>query len=123
MAQYARITGILAPSQAAPGDLVDVQVTVQNLYSDVISIRIGSIPEYDYSLAFPADWANIAPGGINIFYGSFIMPNRTVNLHAYSYWYGADGNWYQDDEMTKVVNLAVLTSQISGFQIADYSKV
>jgi len=123
MAQYADIVEIVAPSQASPGDLVNVTVRIKNLYSGLMGIKVSSIPEYNYSLEFPYDIANVNPGEIYSFSGSFTMPNRAVNLHTYSYWYGADGNWYQDDEMTEAVNLNVLTPQISGFQIADYIKV
>jgi len=51
------------------------------------------------------------------------MPDRAVTIHAYSYWYGADGSWHPDDEMTKAVSLAALTPQVSEFKIADFYKV
>jgi len=51
------------------------------------------------------------------------MPDKAVTIHAYSYWYGADGYWYFDDEKTKYVALATLTSQISEFKIADFTRV
>jgi hypothetical protein len=51
------------------------------------------------------------------------MPGGRVTIHAYSYWYGADGYWYFDDEMTKVINLLTLTPQASEFKIADFYKV
>lgn len=122
MAQYAQIVEIIVPDQASPGDLVNVTVRIKNLYSDLMGIKVASIPEFDYSLGFAVDTANVNPGETYSFYGSFIMPDRAVYVHAYSFWYGSDANWYQDDAISKLVNLAAVPAnpQISGFQIADF---
>jgi hypothetical protein len=131
MAQYADIVEIVAPSQAAPGDLVNITVRVKNLYSAPIGIMVVGVPEY--SGLPPAQYieglypqqavANVDAGATYSFNGYFYMPDNAVTVHAYSYWYGADGSWYFDDEMTKVVNLAALTPQVSEFKIADFYKV
>jgi len=127
VAQYADIIEIVAPSQAAPGDLVNITVRIKNLYSAPIGIMVGGALEYGVSpwpgITFPTNSANVDAGATYSFNGYFYMPDKAVTVHAYSYWYGADGYWYFDDEMTKAVNLAALTPQVSEFKIADFYKV
>ena len=127
MAQYADIVEIVAPSQAAPGSRLDITVRVKNLYPAPIGIMVGGGLEYGVSpwpgINFTENSANVDGGVTYSFNGYFYMPDSRVTIHAYSYWYGADGYWYFDDELTKVINLASLTPQVSEFQIADFYKV
>ena len=127
MAQYADIVEIVAPSQAAPGSRVDITIRIKNTYSAPIGIMVGGGLEYGVSpwpgINFPENSANVDGGVTYSFNGYFYMPDSRVTIHAYSYWYGADGYWYFDDELTKVINLASLTPQVSEFQIADFYKV
>ena len=127
MAQYAQIVEIVAPSQAVSGERVDITITIKNTYSAAIGVMVGGALEYGVTpwpgITFPENSANVNPGATYSFSGSFIMPDKKVTVHAYSYWYGADGYWHFDDEMTKVVNLAALTPQVSEFKIADFNKV
>jgi hypothetical protein len=127
MAQYADVIEIVAPPQAAPGDLVSITVRIKNLYSAPIGIMVGGALEYGVSpwpgITFASNSANVDAGATYTFSGYFYMPDKKVTIHAYSYWYGADGSWHFDDEMTKVVNLGALTPQVSDFKIADFYKV
>ena len=128
MAQYADIIEIVAPSQATTGNRVDITVRVKNTYSGVISIMVGGALEYGETpwpgIDFPDNWANVDGGAISSFSGSFVMPDKRVTIHAYSYWYGSDGYWYFDDEMTKSVEVgAAPQPAISDFRIVDYVKV
>ncbi|MBI4295880.1 MAG: hypothetical protein HY667_02045 [Chloroflexi bacterium] len=127
MAQYAQIVEIVAPSQAVPGDLINVTVRIKNLYSAPIGIMVGGALEYGATpwpgISFPANSANVDAGAIWEFSGYFYMPDKGVTIHAYSYWYGADGLWYLDDEKTRSVSVTTLTPQISEFRIADFNKV
>jgi len=127
VAQYADIIEIVAPSQAIAGSRVDITVRIKNTYSEAIAIMVGGALEYGVSpwpgIDFPENWANVNGGVTQSFSGYFTMPDKKVTIHAYSYWYGSDGYWYFDDEMTKAVNLASLSPQVSDFQIADYYKV
>jgi hypothetical protein len=50
---------------------------------------------------FPVPATNIEGGATFDFSGWFNMPDKTVTIHAYSYWYGADGYWHFDDELTR----------------------
>jgi len=128
MAQYADIIEIIAPSQAAQGDRVGIIVRIKNTYSGAIGIMVVGVPEYEglpsgLYITFLESSANVDGGATYSFSGYFYMPDKKVTIHAYSYWYGADGSWYLDDEMTKTVNLAALTPQVSEFKIADFYKV
>ncbi|MEQ4488783.1 MAG: hypothetical protein AAC990_00220 [Dehalococcoides mccartyi] len=127
MAQYADVIEIVAPSQAAPGSRIDITIRIRNTYSAPIGIMVGGGLEYGVSpwpgINFPENSANVDGGVTYSFNGYFYMPDSRVTIHAYSYWYGADGYWYFDDELTKVISLASLTPQVSEFQIADFYKV
>lgn len=128
MAQYAAIVEIVAPSQAAPGDQVNITVRIKNLYSDVISILVAGVLEYGGALqpgiTFTEYSANVDGGATYSFNGSFIMPDSAVTIHAYSYWYGSDGYWHPDDELTRSVGKSSVSQPvISEFKIADFAKV
>ncbi len=127
MAQYAQIVEIVAPSQAVSGERVDITVRIKNTYAAAIGIMVGGALEYGVTpwpgITFPSNSANVNAGATYSFSGYFTMPNKAVTIHAYSYWYGADGAWHFDDEKTKSVSLATLTPQISEFKIADFTRV
>jgi hypothetical protein len=127
MAQYADIVEIVAPAQATSGELVNITVRIKNLSSSTISIMVGGALEYGVSpwpdIEFLANWVDTPGGWVAEFAGHFAMPDKGVTVHAYSYWYGADGSWHFDDEMTKVIKLAELVPAISNFTITDYAKV
>lgn len=127
MAQYADVIEITAPSQAASGSRVDITVKIKNLYSAPIGIMVGGALEYGVSpwpgITFPDYYANVDAGATYPFSGYFYMSDKAVTVHAYSYWYGADGAWHFDDEMTKQVSLAALSPQVSEFKIADFYKI
>jgi hypothetical protein len=128
MALYADIIEIVAPSQVVPGHRVDITVRIKNTYSSVISIMVGGALEYGVSpwpgISFSENWANVNAGATYSFSGSFTMPDKKVTIHAYSYWYGADGYWYYDDELTKAVEVTTVSEpSISDFRIADFAKI
>jgi len=127
MAQYADIIEIIAPAEASNGSRVDITVRIKNTYSAAIGIMVGGALEYGVSpwpgITFPENSANVNGGATHSFSGYFTMPNKAVTIHAYSYWYGADGAWHFDDENTKNVALATLTPQVSEFKIADFTRV
>jgi len=127
MALYADIVQIVAPAEAVAGSRVDITVKIKNKYASAIGIMVGGALEYGVTpwpgIEFPTNNANVDAGATYSFSGYFYMPDKGVTIHAYSYWYGADGYWYFDDEMTKAVNLAALTPQVSEFKIADFYKV
>lgn len=127
MAQYADIYLIEAPSEAMAGIRVDIRVHIKNLYSAPIGIMVGGALEYGVTpwpgITFPNDRADFPPGESYYFEGYFTMPDSDVTIHAYSYWYGTDGMWHLDDEMTKDVRLSELAPEVTQFEITDYVTV
>ena len=129
MALYADIIEIVSPSQAQAGSRVDITVRVRNTFSADIGIKVVGVPEYTgippgLYIDFPEPTADVGPGATWSFDGWFTMPNARVTVHIYSYWYGSDGYWHLDDEMTKTVDLAAAPQPtISEFRIVDYIKV
>ena len=127
MAQYADIIEIVAPGEAQAGSRVDITVKIKNTYSAAIGIMAGGALEYGVSpwpgIIFPEPSANVNGGVTYSFAGYFTMPDKKVTIHAYSYYYGADGSWHFDDEMTKVVNLvSVPASQFGSIEIVSYQR-
>lgn len=128
MAQYAEIVAIDAPSEAPSGSRVGVTVRAKNIYSSPIGMRVEAALEYGVypspGVIFPVDWANVDPEVTWPFTGYFYMPAQSVTIRARSSWYGADGQWYADDEVTKTISLASAGSPtISDFRIADFTTV
>jgi hypothetical protein len=127
MAQYADIVEIVAPGEAQAGSRVDITLKVKNTYSSAIGILVGGALEYGVSpwpgISFAEPSTNVNGGTTHSFAGYFIMPDKKVTIHAYSYYYGADGSWHFDDEMTKVVNVvAVPASQFGSIEITSYAR-
>lgn len=120
---YTEIVDIVAPSSAAAGSTVNVEVKIKNRYS--ASVHIYCVAVLDSATRF-IDWQDawVSPGITKSFYGSFVMPNKNVTINAYSYYEAVDGYLYFDDSKSKTVTLAALPSpEFSGFVISDYSKV
>ena len=127
MAKYADIIQIVAPAEATQGSRVDITVRIKSTYSSGIGIMAGGALEYGVTpwpgISFPDPSANVAGEGTHSFRGSFIMPDKKVTVHAYSYYYGSDDYWHFDDEMTRVVNLAQQArSQFGSIEIVNYSR-
>ena len=128
MAQYADIIEIVAPSEAQAGSRVDITVKIKNTHSTAISMKVVGVPEYDglppgLYISFPVQSVNVNAGSTYSFGGYFTMPDKKVTIHAYSYWYGADGYWHSDDEMMEAVNLAaVVASQFKSIEIVSYER-
>jgi hypothetical protein len=127
VAQYADIIEIVAPSEAAQGSRVDITVRIKNTYSSAIGIMVGGALEYGITpwpgITFPSPSANVNAGITHSFSGYFTMPDGKVTIHAYSYYYGADGYWHFDDEMTRAVNLAQeVESQFGFIEIVSYAR-
>lgn len=118
---YTSITGIIAPSEAAYGDWVSVEVRVKNTWTGDIYIAVTG--QYDGVNIYPSiDYLIVSPGQTVSFYFAFTMLNKSIIFHAWSFfWTGTE--WYQDDYAYVNIALAALTSQFGGFGISDYSKV
>ncbi|MFC2014049.1 hypothetical protein ACFLU8_04135 [Chloroflexota bacterium] len=127
MAYYADIVEIIAPSEAKPGDRVDITVRIKNTYSSSVGIMAGGALEYGVSpwpgISFPDPSANVDGGATHSFSGYFTMSDKRVTIHAYSYYYGSDGYWHFDDEMTRTINLAEeIESEFGSIAIISYQR-
>ena len=127
MAQYADIIEIAAPGEAQAGSRVDITVKVKNTHSAAIGIMVGGALEHGVSpwpgITFPTNSENVAAGATHSFSGYFTMPEAKVIIHAYSYYYGADGSWHFDDEMTRAINLSQeVESQFGSIELVSYAR-
>ncbi len=108
MADYIRIESINAPSSAVPGSLVEVSVTVKNLYTGIagayVTGRVGDVTLQFGGAQDIGQWYGA------IFYDSFVMPNEDVTLEIWTWWYGA-GEYHEDD--TGSASIAVSTTGLT----------
>ena len=131
MADYVEITDLVTLGEAAAGSLVDVTVGFKSKASVTFTAMIVGVAEYPGlppaayidGLAPHEYKVNIPPGGLYSCSGWFTMPPSNVTVRIYAYYYGADGLYHLDDEMTKVVKLTELVPAFSGFKITDYRAV
>ena len=127
MANYADIIEIIAPAEAPIGSRVDITVRIKNTYSSSVGIMAGGALEYGVSpwpgIRFPDPSTNVAGVTTYSFTGYFTMPEKKATIHAYSYYYGADGSWHFDDEMTKTIDITEeIESQFGSIEILGYSR-
>jgi hypothetical protein len=117
----ADIIKIDAPSSVAAGEQVIVDVSVKNISSSDQYIAVTAVYN-STSFPFQFDYLLVSSGQTVVFRGVFAMPSENARVTAWS-WSWDGSNWVQDDQMTKDIALAVLSPQISEFQILDFSKV
>ena len=117
----ADIIKIDAPSSVAAGEQVTVDVSVKNVSSSDQYIAVTAVYN-STSFPFQFDYLLVSPGQTVIFRGVFTMPSENVRVTAWS-WSWDGSQWVQDDQMIKDIAVAVSTSQVSEFQILDFSKV
>jgi len=117
---YTEIVGITAPSEAASGAKVSIGVKVKNIWDK--SFYIAVTGRYDgIDIAFKPDYASVGAGATYSFTSSFTMPNKSVKLDVWSfYWTGTE--WHQDDYRYVNIALAALKSEFRGFGVAEYNK-
>lgn len=102
---YTDIVEIEAPSEAVAGETVQVGIAIKNIYS--ASVHVYAVGVYDSEDRF-IDWLDawIEPGWTVWYWGNFVMPNRGVIIHAYSYYEDVDGYRRPDGEAEISVSLA-----------------
>ena len=117
---YTDIVDIIAPSEAAPGDKVSIEVKVKNIWDYPFYIAVtGRYNGVD--IAFSPDYANVGAGATHSFASSFTMPNNDVKVDVWSfYWTGSE--WYQDDHDYVNIPLKVLEPEFRGFGVSEYNK-
>jgi len=111
MAKYAEIESVEVPLSAAPGSTVQITAKVRNTYSTPIGIRItgyitgvGGFSTTIYQQYSSGE--NIDAFITKSFLESFIMPTVAVEIHTFTWWYGADNQWHYDDYLMKTIPLS-----------------
>ncbi len=104
---YTEIVEIIVPSQAVSGETVNIEVRVKNLHTGPSNITVtGSVN--GLTLHFGSVYHTVPAGSIQSFYDAFIMPDRSVRVYAWS-WYWGDNDWQVvgegDDEAYKDIVL------------------
>src|SRR3972149_5762151 len=115
------IASIAAPASVSAGEQVTVDVSVKNISASDQYIAVTALYN-SASFPFQFDYLLVSPGQTVVFRGSFAMPPENVRITAWS-WSWDGSNWINDDQITIDIALAVLTPQVSEFQILDFSKV
>ncbi len=117
----AQIVNINAPASAAPGDIVTVDVSVMNNSTQDMYFSITGVFD-STNLNWQLDYLLVSAGQTVIFHGTFTMPNSSVRLTIWSWYWDAAMGWVLD--MTNYVDIALtaLVSTISEFSISDYVK-
>jgi len=117
---WTSIVGILAPSEAPSGQVVNIEARVQNIGNFGFYIAV-TAQQDGVDIAMTPDYAGVDPGAIQSFYGSFTMPNKSVRVSVWSFFW--DGtSWIQDDYAYVDIALKALVPSFRGFGISDYSK-
>ena len=119
---YTSILGIYAPSSAVPGIVVNVTVTIKNISSSLMEVMVGGALEYGVipwpSIDFPSFIKDVNPRDSRSFVGSFIMPEKDVIIHAYSYYRGlGEVSFSFDDHRTEKVAMGVLEPIFSNLSV------
>jgi len=117
---YTEILGIVAPSEAVAGSIVNLVVTVRSLYTATMSVKVGGT--FDSTVLGFSSIQALSPGMSKAFNISFIMPNSDVTVVAVSYYRGVEV-WIADDEISKNITLTGVAPQFSGFAIKSFTKV
>ncbi len=108
MALYADITRITAnPTEAYPGSMVYVAVDIKNLWTAPAALAVAGLIDYGVQpypeVIFPYNQGTVDPGQTRTFLGYFTMPNKTVSVWAYSYWFDGSGFVYDEADSIQVV--------------------
>ena len=108
---YTDIVEIIAPSSARAGEWVAVTIKVKNIWTYSLGVWTTGIYDSEELFIDFEDW--IPAGSTHEYMGGFIMPDRDVTIHAYTYYLAEDG-YHFDDEAEKAVSLEeVLAGTIS----------
>jgi len=105
------IISITAPSEASPGETVNVQVKVKNLFTTYI--YIATTGKYDNSIFYLSpESISVGAGATYTFSGSFTMPGKSVRVYIWS-WYWTGTEWYQDDYSYKDIDVIVTWQKLA----------
>ena len=121
MPAIADITKIEAPSQAAAGEQVIVDVSIKNLTKIDQYLAVTAVFD-STNITFQFDYLLVSPGQTVVMRGNFIMPAKNVKITAWGFYWDFT-KWVLDDTVTKNISLYVLTPEFASFGITEYSRV
>ena len=135
----AKIIELIAPAVANGGDIVLIDVSIQNTANQEQLITVSGAVSgvYDSSpVTWQFDYLSALPGETLVFRGNFVMPIYAVSLQIYSWhWDGNKWiqdetrqtnigagiqNWYLADETTRGIER---TMQVLGWYLADEAQL
>jgi len=109
---YTDIVAIIAPSEAAAGDLVSIEIRVKNIWTG--SFYIAVTGRYNgVNISFSPDYAAVGAGATYSFTTSFTMPNNDIRLDVGS-WYWTGDEWIQDAQDYVDIALEVEAPPVAG---------
>jgi len=100
---YTAITGWTVPSNAKAGDNVHVEVQIQNLGYNTISVALSVLGA---GIDVPLDEKNLAAWDNAVFSADFPMPNYDIDIILRSMVYGSSG-YFEDARVTASITLGV----------------
>ncbi len=102
---FTDIVDIVAPSAAAYGELVSVDVRVRNIGDYAFYIAVTG--RYDGTdIYFLPDYAYVEAGSTTTLHQTFTMPDKAITLDVWSfYWTGEE--WIQDDSESVSISVVV----------------
>lgn len=100
--KYTQI-GILAPSSAPAGSVVEVEIGLKNVHSAEVNMWPGRT-RYNTTIFRVYDAAGrmhvvVPAGDMHSWFGSFTMPSRDIKILVES-WYEGEERWYSDYSVT-----------------------
>lgn len=114
---------INAPASAMAGEIVVASITVKNIGSGSNYITVTGLEEYDTTqVPFQFDYLYLAPGQTGAFPVQFTMPNKSVRVWAWS-WYWDGSKWVNDDTSYIDIALGTLAPAFQVFAVDEYIKV
>ncbi len=122
---YTEIVEIIAPSSAAIGSIVNVQVNIRNITSTAFRIYCSAAFTGPVNSIRFIDFVSliVEPGQLVGFANPFTMPSNEVTIYAASWYEGAPNELHFDDAKEKVVSLAESVPGFSELVIIGFSKV
>lgn len=104
MANFAEIVSVIYPTRAAAGDKVNVKASVRNIRNYTIYITVAAQYHEGPVIYFEPEYYAVGAGQTYIFTGSFAMPNKTITLYIWSY-YWTGSAWQHDDTWNITITL------------------
>lgn len=119
MAKAAYILGIDAPLNAVAGELINVAALLENINSTYHYLM--ATGQFDSTvITFSPEYLLAAPAEQVVFMGSFTMPNKSVRITVWGWYYDYINSVWVKEE-SKYIDIALLMPSFENFAITDYT--